>query len=148
MLVIGRDRLDPQSQSLLTELQIEDSVVLEGSVANERMLQYYAGAHFLLQSSRYESQGMVFNEAMATGTVIVTTRVGLAADLGDDYCITSPPGDHRALASAALEIIADVERLAALRRNAMEWSSAHDAKWTAGQYAEIYRGLVAKARLE
>jgi glycosyltransferase involved in cell wall biosynthesis len=116
-------------------------VEIAGAKRQEDLPVYYDRSHFLLQASRYESQGVVFNEAMASGTVVCSTRVGLADDIGDSACIVADVGDTAGLVREILQVIVDETRYSELRKSGYAWARQHDAHWTASQYERIYARL-------
>ena len=138
LTIVGKAHIGGETERLVEKFQLQNCVRLAGSVPNRELSAYYERSHFLLHTSRYESQGVVLNEAMASGVVVCSTRVGLAFDLGDDHCITSDVGDSAGLANAVIRVINDEERYQQLRSLAHRWSTSHDATWTAAQYQSIY----------
>lgn len=55
-----------------------------GSVPNEELFQYYSRYKVLLFPSRFEGCGLVPLEAMACGTPIIMTPVGIAPDIAEE----------------------------------------------------------------
>jgi len=141
LLVIGQDYAGQSTDSLIKASLLEAPVQIVGSLPNNQIARYLKKSHFLLHTSRYESQGVVFNEAMACGVVVCATRVGLASDLGENYCISSDVGDSAGLADKIIGAIRDEDRYARLRSNGYRWSVSHDVKWTAAEYRKIYEQL-------
>jgi glycosyltransferase involved in cell wall biosynthesis len=139
LIIIGQNHIGQETDSLIRKLSLQAGVEMVGSLPNNQIAEYLRQAHFLLHTSRYESQGVVFNEAMASGVVVCSTRVGLAADLGDDCCVLGEVGDSAGLAGNVISAIGDEARYARMRSNAHQWSVSHDVKWTAAQYRKIYR---------
>jgi glycosyltransferase involved in cell wall biosynthesis len=60
------------------DLGLVDSVHFEGWVSRERVLELMRRSRILLHSSRFESFGLVFLEALACGAMIVSREVGIA----------------------------------------------------------------------
>jgi glycosyltransferase involved in cell wall biosynthesis len=89
---------------------------------------YRLGDVFVLPSSHGESWGLAVNEALACGTpVIVSDRVGCAADLVDPTCgFVFRWDDWRQFESCVASLLADPQRLAALHRAAAERAWAFD----------------------
>ena len=83
---------------------------------------YRTGDLFVLPSAYHESWGLAVNEALACGRpVLVSDRVGCAADLVDQTCGgIFPAGDVAALAGAIDQLIGKADepamRAAAMRR--------------------------------
>jgi glycosyltransferase involved in cell wall biosynthesis len=141
LLIVGEGHIGNETEDLTRRLGLS-SVELSGAVPNARLHELYSQSHFLLHTSRYESQAVVVNEAMASGVVVCATDVGLAHDLGRQFCITAKAGDFEHLAAQVLELVADPARYAALQAHALEWATAHDLHWTAGEYRRIYANVM------
>jgi D-inositol-3-phosphate glycosyltransferase len=80
LLVGGDDDRSPariKLQDLAARLGIEASVHFAGRVEHERMPYYYSAADVVTAASHYESFGLVALEALACGTPVVATRVGV-----------------------------------------------------------------------
>lgn len=141
LIIIGHGHRNGRTAALIEKHALSNIVEIIEPVSNMALRQHYARAHFLLHTSRYESQGVVFNEAMASGVVVCATRVGLAADLGDEHCITAPPGDAAGLARAILGVIRGPERYVHLCTQAYAWSGVHDLRWMVEQHKNLYHRL-------
>ncbi len=146
LVIVGHGHREGRTAALVEELGLSSIVEIVGPVSNRMLHRYYARAHFLLHTSRYESQGVVFNEAMASGVVVCATRVGLAADLGDELCITSAAGDAVGLARAISVVIGEPERYERLCARAYAWSGVHDLRWMVERHESLYRRLQGTSR--
>jgi glycosyltransferase involved in cell wall biosynthesis len=146
LMIIGHGHRGGRTAARVEQLGLSGVVEIIEPVPNKLLHRHFARAHFLLHTSRYESQGVVFNEAMASGAVVCATRVGLAADLGDEYCVTAPPGDAAGLARAILDVIREPERHARLSTQAYAWSTAHDLRWMVEQHKNLYHRLPTDSR--
>lgn len=129
MVIGGNARLIADAQSRAARLGVGDRVLFVGSQGNVRS--FLAAADMFLLPSFYESSGLVFLEALASGLPVVATRVGVAAELVRD-------GENGYLVERDPEEIADrLERLAAedlvpwrkrARESVMGWSWANVAR--------------------
>jgi glycosyltransferase involved in cell wall biosynthesis len=100
----GPDR--PQLEALLSELGIEDDVVMPGHVKNP--FTYMARATVFTLSSVWEGLSNVLIEAMALGTPVVSTdcQSGPAEVLGNGkYGSLVPVGDSEILAQSIMQIL-------------------------------------------
>ena len=70
-----------QLEQLVNKLQMSDRVHFQGTVAHQQMPMYYQRAAAVAVSSYYESFGLVILEALATGTPVAATRVGVAPEV-------------------------------------------------------------------
>ncbi|WP_438853487.1 glycosyltransferase family 4 protein [Agromyces sp. M3QZ16-3] len=129
MVIGGNARLIGDAQSRAVRLGVADRVLFVGSQGDVRS--FLAAADMFLLPSFYESSGLVFLEALASGLPVVATRVGVAAELVRD-------GENGYLVERDPEEIADrLERLAAedlvpwrkrARESVMGWSWADVAR--------------------
>jgi glycosyltransferase involved in cell wall biosynthesis len=145
LVIVGEGHVGGETELLIRRLAPSSSIELIGAVPNARLHEFYSRAHFLLHSSRYESQAVVVNEAMASGTVVCATDVGLAQDLGPRFLVAAKTGDFDSLAARVLELVADPARYAAMQSRACEWAAAHDVHWTAAEYRRIYADVIARS---
>lgn len=140
--IIGPDYLNGQLERLAAELEIARQVEFCGYISHSRLPAHYQWAHLMLHTSLYEGQGIVIAEAAASGVAVCGTRTGLIADLGDACTVSAEPGDAPGLAKKVLELLQQPEQIETKRRKALEWASAHDAGWTAGQFGKLYNRLM------
>ena len=141
LIVVGQDYTDGEIKIVASRLGISEKVRFEGYVEHDRIDVYYREADILLHTSRYESQGMVVAEAMASGVVVVGTKVGLLSDLSGECCVTVSNKDPAALAEAVLSLVEDGERMEYLRHNAYRWSRLHSLDNCSEEVMGLYRTL-------
>ncbi|MDB5384946.1 MAG: glycosyl transferase group 1 [Planctomycetaceae bacterium] len=95
-----------------------------GEVSGEQKLAFLREAHFFVLPTTYVNEGQPVSiiEAMAFGTVVITTDHRANSDLvqGGVTGLLVPPYDARAIADAVFSLIRDPERYAAMSRNAFE----------------------------
>ncbi len=72
---------DEALRSLCRELSLEDCVTFAGRRDHDDLPDYYRAADVLVLPSYYESFGLVVLEALACGTPVVATRVGVVEDI-------------------------------------------------------------------
>jgi glycosyltransferase involved in cell wall biosynthesis len=137
--VVGEDTLGGEAQRDAARLGVAGHVTFHGFLPSSRVERLYARAHMLVVSSRFESQGVVVLEAAAKGVPTVGTAVGLVADGHDDWTVAVPAGSPRELARAIVALLDDPERRQALGARARGWAAAHDVRWTAARFVEVYR---------
>jgi glycosyltransferase involved in cell wall biosynthesis len=144
LMHVGEDLSHGEVQQMVQELGLKNKVKFIGSVPNDDLPQYYHQADILLHTSRYESQAIVVNEAMACGLLVCGTHVGIMADLANTCCLTVKPGDAKALAQTVLKLIEAPVQIERLRQNAYQWSLQHSLEWTAERHEAIYQNLLQK----
>ena len=142
LIHIGEDFLNGQVQDSLANSDLSGKVTFKGLTSYDLVPAFYAEADLLLLTSRFESQGVVVNEAMACGVLVCGTHVGLMADLSNECCMTVNPGDHEMLAQTIVDMMQKPDEMARLRRNALSWCLQHDVDWTAKKHREIYDTLI------
>jgi glycosyltransferase involved in cell wall biosynthesis len=142
LVIVGEGHIGGETEDQVRRLGLTSCVELIGAVPNARLHEFYSRAHFLLLTSRYESQAVVVNEAMSSGVVVCATEVGLVHDLGRQYFIAAKAGGFEHLAAQVLEVVADPGRYAELQGHAREWAEAHDLHWTAAEYRRIYADVM------
>lgn len=138
LVQVGADYMQGAVQARAKAMGIDDKVQFMGLVPNTALAEQYRRADILLHTSRYESQAVVVNEAMASGVLVCGTHVGIMADLAGECCLTVPPMDARGLADTVVNIIANPAEMKRLRTTGRAWTEAHDLLWTAARYREIY----------
>lgn len=88
-------------QNLADELGISHRVNFHGPVSRDGMPALFAGCHALVHPSRYETQGIVIIEALATGRPVVSTRCGGPNTvISDEDGFLTPIDDPESLAEA------------------------------------------------
>lgn len=86
LIVVGGGQLEPEIRALAAE-NPKRFVVLPFQNQSRMPIVYRLGDFFILPSAYGESWGLAVNEALACGRpVLVSDRVGCAADLIDDSC--------------------------------------------------------------
>ncbi|MGD8702279.1 MAG: glycosyltransferase [Desulfosarcina sp.] len=84
LMVVGGGRHDPEQQrlqDLAAATGVQPRVRFCGSVPHRDLPVYYAAADIVVQASHYESFGLVGLEALACGRKVVSTPVGVMAEL-------------------------------------------------------------------
>lgn len=115
--IVGGGPLRPALAALAQALGLADRVTFHGAVAHQRLATFYRSADLLVQSSRYESQGLVVLEAAACGCPCVGTAVGLLPELLPPLCLAEP-GDAAGLAAAIAVALQSPARQTGLGRMA------------------------------
>lgn len=138
---VGLDTLDGAAQRMAGELGLGAAVRFHGWRPHAETLALCRRAQLYVQSSHHESQGVAVCEAAAAGLPTAGSAVGLVAELAPAAALATPPGDAAALAGAIVGLLGDEPRRAALGRAARAWAAAHDAGWTARQFARMYEEI-------
>ncbi len=128
-LVIGGGSKEPKEHEIevrngfmkiVDELELDDSVIFTGYVADEDLATYYRKAELFVLPSKYEPFGMTTLEAMSCGTPVVVTRFGgIRRDLKDGVdSIHVDPSDEHEFADAIGEVLGNARRATELGNQA------------------------------
>ena len=79
LIIVGEGSERENLENFVVERHLEHRVFFEGTADPER---YYKTADLLLATSKYEGYGLVIVEALAAGTPVISTDVGVARELG------------------------------------------------------------------
>jgi glycosyltransferase involved in cell wall biosynthesis len=137
----GEDTMNGVVQQEVARQALSDQVTFHGALPSDGVASLCRQAHVFVLSSRHEAAGVAALEAAASCTPIAGTRVGYLADWTPDGARTVPPADAPALADAIVSLLADGTARHRLSSSARQWAVAHDANWTAGEFARLYRDL-------
>lgn len=123
-------------------LHLMECIKIEGARSYEEMEMFYESAHILLHTSWYEGLPTVAFEAMAYGTVVCGTHVGIMADLSETHFVTTGLDDDAAFAKAVLDLVKDPARYQTLRNKSHAWATENDANHYVSQMMTWYRQLI------
>lgn len=136
--VVGDGELRPNLEALATELNLDGRVRFHGEVRRESLPDLYRQADLCVLASRSESLAVVALEAAACGCPTIGTAVGVLPDLGP-ASRTVPPGDHEALGTLLLEVLADHEGREAMAKVGLEQTAARtNLEVTVAGWRRIY----------
>lgn len=144
LTVIGEGFNTTKVQNMIVDLEIADRVTFTGVVMQSQLPYYFAKAHILLHTARFETGCAVIQEAMASGVVVCGTRVGILSDIGDQYAVIVSVGDDARLAEKILSLVNDTQLYDGIRIKAFEWIVKHDASWAYQNYRDFLKQMVAE----
>ena len=133
-----------QFQLLAKKLGIEKLVVFHDWVNDLMLPAYYKSADFCVFPSKYESFGIVFLEAMASGTPIIATPVGVAPEIirhGENGMLVEP-NNPDTLARAILWLSYDHHLRMKLSQNALKTAAKYSWDNIADQYIALYEDII------
>jgi glycosyltransferase involved in cell wall biosynthesis len=78
-------------KEMLTQLNIEDHVILETSISEEILANRYGFSHALISPSEYEGFGLPVLEAMAAGTLVLSSNTASMPEVGGDVPLYFDP---------------------------------------------------------
>lgn len=129
--------------------QIRASVRVAPLLTTEaEIVEQYITHKIMLFPTLFEGFGMVFLEAMACGLPVVTTPIGGMADVIEDGItgVFVPLRDSRALAEAALELLASEQRRREIGALARERAWAFTWDRIADRCENLYQDLLTRRR--
>lgn len=105
----------------------------------------YRSCDLLVFASTYEGFGLPILEANAVGRPVVTSNLLSMPEVAGDAACLVDPYDPQSIRAGVLRVINEPEYRAELVSNGFRNTTRFSAAKVAGQYAEIYRELAAKA---
>ncbi len=117
LVIVGFGPQKEELQRLIKELNLENSILLPGSKTGDELAQYFATADIFIgpsvvtQSGDTEGQGVVFLEAMASGTAVIASDVGGVRDVVRDMetGLLMPSKNPEAIAEKTLLLLENQE---------------------------------------
>jgi glycosyltransferase involved in cell wall biosynthesis len=123
------DPFAPTVRQMVTERGLGERIIFTGHLSDVAPL--YTLADVVVMPSRWEGFGLVLVEAMASGTPLVTTRVGPIPEVvGEDAAVLIPPDSPSDLAASILRLLDDAPLAARLasrgraRARMFSWATA------------------------
>jgi len=138
LLIVGDGELRAETEQLIRQLGLDESVDIVGFVDNP--FKYMARAAVYAMSPRYEGLGNVFIEAQVCGLPIVSTDCpGGPREilLGGDAGALVPVGDSAAMAEAITRYLESPELVAQHVANGKEALSRFQSDLVADQYLAL-----------
>ncbi len=139
LAILGIGPLEAETRALVSELHLDDAVVLPGRLEVRDWLER---ADIFVHTSRWEGFGIVLLEAMLAGLPIVATRVSAIPEVVADGAtgLLVPSGDSDGVAGGLLDLLNDPVRAKMLgesgrTRAHTEFSVARMAEQTMDVYA-------------
>ncbi|MBN1935743.1 MAG: glycosyltransferase [Anaerolineae bacterium] len=144
LMIVGRGPQSEELEELAQELHIDERVVFTGAVSHEQVPHYMAAADLFTFPSIFETQGLVLIEALAAGTPVVAVRAMGATDVLVDTDV-GVLVDHNALALAAAvdDLLDRPERLAEMRRAALDFARAYSISAATERLVGVYEQAMA-----
>jgi glycosyltransferase involved in cell wall biosynthesis len=140
MTIAGSGPRRSQLEDLCHALDLSQAVSFTGRVDNEQIAALYQRAQLMLNPSLVDNFPISILEAMASGVAIVTTNIGGIPYLVRDGVtgLLVPPGDHEAMAAAALRLLKDGELADRFRRSALAEVEQYTWKQVRSRLFEAY----------
>ncbi|MGI5404342.1 GT4 family glycosyltransferase PelF [Streptomyces sp. CA-135486] len=140
----GGEAYRARCEALAAELGHSDAVVFEGRVDDIR--DAYAAGNVVMLSSISEGFPFTLIEAMSCGRATVSTDVGGVREAVGDSGLVVPPREPEAMARAALELLGDPQRRAAMGEAArLRVIEQFTLRQTVDTFRSIYLELALRA---
>ena len=108
LVIVGGKRWQYQEVlKTIEELDLQNEVVLTGSMAGDDLVKFYNAADLFVLPSLHESFGLPILEAMACGTPVITSNVYSMPEVAGDAAILVDPSDPDAIANAIYKVLAN-----------------------------------------
>lgn len=141
LTIVGSDILKGQTQDYARSLGVFDAIMWIGKSPHESIPEFLSTFDFLLLTSLYEGEAVVVMEAFAAGVVVVGTRVGLLADIGDERT-TVMPGDAEGLAVKIRYLIEEPDTVREVQEKNRNFAEKHTAEMTGGEFRRLYEEVM------
>lgn len=147
LAMIGFGPQEEEMKQLIAELNLKKSILLPGSKAGSELAEFFAtadifiGPSIVTDSGDTEGQGVVFLEAMASGTAVVASNVGGIPDMIQDGVtgLLVPQKDPKAIAEKVLALLENEDQRKTLAENARRLIlRKYCWKTIASQFLDIY----------
>ena len=140
LVLVGRDEGDEAKIARwIRDAGLEAEVAMVGEVSDEELVNWYARADLFVLFSQYEAFGLVFFEAMAHATPVLTHDVGANRELLTRGAVVVPKFDHGEAVAQLVRLVNDAGYRRRLSQDAQEYALA-EFTWpaVAQKYIEVY----------
>ena len=141
LTIIGSDILHGEVQEYARNLGVYEKIRWLGKLSYDKISSELSSANILLLTSLYEGQAVVILEAFASGVIVVGTKVGMLADIGNDN-LTASPGDAVGLTNSIEELIRHPENIGSLQSKNRSYAESFSTEWTYNEYVKLYNELI------
>jgi len=135
---VGADYLNGKIQRLVVEMGLQDDIEFTGAIPHIQIATHYHWADAFMLTSLSEGQNNSITEAMMSGVLPASTRVGIMHDLGEEFGIVVEPKDYEQLGNRLVELYSDVVEWEKRRNAALQWTSLHDLNWTISELVKVF----------
>jgi glycosyltransferase involved in cell wall biosynthesis len=141
LVLVGRDEGGTtEIERFIARNDLQGKVIVTGEVTDDELAEWYAEADLFALFSRYEAFGLVYLEAMAHGTPVLTHDVGANREVLLQGAVVVPRFDADAAASELVRLVNDGTARRELGREAQRYALTEFA-WpvVAEKYLEVYQ---------
>jgi glycosyltransferase involved in cell wall biosynthesis len=141
LVLVGRDEGGTADiKRFIAQNDLEGKVIVTGEVTDDELAEWYAEADLFALFSRYEAFGLVYLEAMAHGTPVLTHDVGANREVLLQGAVVVPRFDEKAAVIEMVRLVNDSKARRELGREAQRYALSEFA-WpvVAEKYLEVYQ---------
>ena len=141
LVLVGRDEgAAAEIERFIAQHQLQGEVVVTGEVSDAELAGWYAEASLFTLFSNYEAFGLVFLEAMAHGTPVLTHDVGANREVLRQGAVVVPRFDEKAAAGELVRLVNDDVARRELGCQAQRYARA-EFTWpaVAEKYLKVYQ---------
>lgn len=142
LTVLGGDYHNGEVHALVKELGIEDRVVFAGEIPYDEVPHHIQEADILVHGSLHEGQGLVFSEAFASGTLVVSNPVGIASDLAEVAVTPFAVDQPQALCDSLENLLAHPDWQLQRREAGRDWVAQQTISHMLARYVKLYDRLM------
>jgi len=145
LVLVGRDEGGASEiEAFIAQHHLRGEVTVTGEVTDDELDEWYAEADLFTLFSRYEAFGLVYSEAMAHGTPVLTHDVGANREVLLRGAVVVPRFDRQNAAGELVRLVNDDSARGELGRQAQQYALSEFA-WpaVAGKYLEVYSDIAA-----
>lgn len=139
--IIGGDYYQGACQSKVKSLGIQDHVSFLGELPYDEVATHLQAADILVHTSLHEGQGLIFSEAMACGTLVLSTPVGIADELAGTATMVTPFQNPKAFASQLVELVENKDTQEKMLSAGKSWVASHTETLSVEAYHSLYQRI-------
>ena len=132
----------PEARQKAERLNLGESVVFLGEVADNDLPMLYSGAELFVFPSLHEGFGLPVLEAIACGTPVVCSNTSSLPEIVADAALTLDPLDREAWAVALMEVLEREALRAEMREKGLKRAAAFSWEETARRTWEVYQSTL------
>ncbi len=140
LIVVGDGRQRRSLEKKVSSLGLSEAVTFTGSIPRDELWDYYSASDIFLFASRYESQGIVLTEAMASGLPVISFDIRAAREtLKDTGSYLVKTVDE--MADSALELLRNKDLMSEISSRSIQRAREYDPQRLAQSVLNIYESL-------
>jgi len=147
LLIVGRGPEEHNIKKIAKNLDISDNVIFIDFIPSNDLPVYYSSSEFFALATLCESFGIVFIEAMACGTPVVSTNVGAVPEVVGEGGILVEPRNPDQLAEAMLKLLNDENLRQELSKKALEQAKKFSIENRINKIEKIYKKVMQNENL-